>query len=88
MTYGEAFTVQPFNNLVVTQNLTGAQIKTTLEQSFIGCFGRTQATVILQVSAEHHTTRTTRPVPCGDRITAITRQRRPDRSRPRPTRWR
>ena len=27
VTYGEAFTVQPFNNLVVTQTLTGAQIK-------------------------------------------------------------
>jgi 5'-nucleotidase len=32
ITYGEAFTVQPFNNLVVTQTLTGAQIKDALEQ--------------------------------------------------------
>jgi 5'-nucleotidase len=71
ITYGEAFTVQPFNNLVVTQSLTGAQIKGTLEQSFIGCLGRTQATVILQASAEvHYTYDTTRA--CGDRITAIT----------------
>ncbi len=70
VTYGEAFTVQPFNNLVVTQDLTGAQIRSTLEQSFIGCLGRTQATVILQVSAgitySYDATRT-----CGDRITSV-----------------
>ena len=71
VTYGEAFTVQPFNNLVVTQSLTGAQIKGTLEQSFIGCFGRTQATVILQVSAEIHYTYNA-ALPCGSRITGIT----------------
>ena len=71
ITYGEAFTVQPFNNLVVTQSLTGAQIKSTLEQSWINCLGRTQATVILQVSAEiHYSYDATRA--CGDRITSIT----------------
>jgi len=71
VTYGEAFTVQPFNNLVVTQSLTGAQIRSTLEQSFIGCLGRTQGTVILQVSAEiHYSYDTTRA--CGDRITSVT----------------
>ena len=32
VTYGEAFTVQPFNNLVTTQTFTGAQIKDVLEQ--------------------------------------------------------
>ena len=32
VTYGEAFTVQPFNNLVTTQTFTGAQIKAVLEQ--------------------------------------------------------
>ena len=70
MTYGEAFTVQPFNNLVVTQSLTGAQIKSTLEQSWINCFGRTQATVILQVSAELHYSYDATHA-CGSRITAI-----------------
>jgi 5'-nucleotidase len=71
VTYGEAFTVQPFNNLVVTQSLTGAQIKGTLEQSWIDCFGRTQATVILQVSAELHYSYNA-ALPCGSRITSIT----------------
>ena len=87
MTYGEAFTVQPFNNLVVTQDLTGAQIKDTLEQSFIGCFGRTQATVILQVSAEFHytydTTLAVRQPDHGDHA-----QRRRRSIRPPRTRWR
>ena len=31
VTYGEAFTVQPFNNLVVTVTLTGAQLEEILE---------------------------------------------------------
>jgi 5'-nucleotidase len=50
ITYGEAFTVQPFNNLVVTQTLTGAQLKEVLEQQFVGFAGQT-AQRILQPSA-------------------------------------
>jgi 2',3'-cyclic-nucleotide 2'-phosphodiesterase (5'-nucleotidase family)/predicted AlkP superfamily pyrophosphatase or phosphodiesterase len=34
VTYGEAFTVQPFGNSMVTMTLTGAQIDTLLEQQF------------------------------------------------------
>ncbi|HEU5473288.1 MAG TPA: bifunctional metallophosphatase/5'-nucleotidase [Actinophytocola sp.] len=41
VTYGEAFTVQPFNNLVVTQTFTGAQLKEVLEQQFVGFGGQT-----------------------------------------------
>jgi 5'-nucleotidase len=37
VTYGEAFTVQPFGNSLVTMTLTGAQIKALLEQQFVGC---------------------------------------------------
>jgi 5'-nucleotidase len=37
VTYGEAFTVQPFGNSLVTMTLTGAQIHTLLEQQFTGC---------------------------------------------------
>jgi len=50
VTYGEAFTVQPFNNLVVTQTLTGQQLKDVLEQQFVGFGGQTTQR-ILQVSA-------------------------------------
>jgi 5'-nucleotidase len=49
VTYGEAFTVQPFGNSLVTMTLTGAQIDTLLEQQFVGC-GQA-ANRILQVSA-------------------------------------
>jgi 5'-nucleotidase len=50
VTYGECFTVQPFNNLVVTLTYTGAQLKAVLEQQFAGQAGQT-TTKILQVSA-------------------------------------
>lgn len=36
VTFGEAFTVQPFGNSLVTMTLTGAQIETMLEQQFCG----------------------------------------------------
>jgi 5'-nucleotidase len=49
VTYGECFTVQPFNNLVVTQTFTGAQLKDVLEQQFVGFAGQTTQR-ILQVS--------------------------------------
>jgi 5'-nucleotidase len=69
VTYGEAFTVQPFNNLVVTQTLTGAQLKDVLEQQFPGFSGQTVQRV-LQVSAgfsySYDTTR-----PAGQRVSAV-----------------
>lgn len=49
VSYGDAFTVQPFGNSLVTMTLTGSQIKTLLETQFIGCNGQTAAR-ILQVS--------------------------------------
>lgn len=36
VTYGAAFTVQPFNNYVISMDLTGAQIKTLLNQQWNG----------------------------------------------------
>ena len=49
VTYGDAFTVQPFGNSLVTVTLTAQQIKDLLEQQFVGCLGQgTQR--ILQVS--------------------------------------
>jgi 5'-nucleotidase len=50
VTYGNAFTVQPFGNSLVTMTLTQQQIKDLLEQQFAGCQGQT-ATRIMQVSA-------------------------------------
>ncbi len=48
ITYGEAFTVQPFNNLVTTQTFTGAQIKDVLEQQWPGT--HRSSLLFLQVS--------------------------------------
>ncbi|MBT9488275.1 MAG: bifunctional metallophosphatase/5'-nucleotidase [Rubrivivax sp.] len=49
VTYGEAFTVQPFGNSLVTMTVTAKQLKDLLEQQFVGCLGQgTQR--ILQVS--------------------------------------
>jgi 5'-nucleotidase len=49
VTYGDAFTVQPFGNSLVTLTLTGQQLKNLLEQQFVGCLGQT-AQRIMQVS--------------------------------------
>ncbi|MGQ0837359.1 bifunctional metallophosphatase/5'-nucleotidase [Actinokineospora sp.] len=69
VTYGECFTVQPFNNLVVTQAFTGAQLKEVLEQQFVG-FGGQTVQRILQVSAglsySYDTTRA-----AGDRVSGL-----------------
>lgn len=49
VTYGNAFTVQPFGNSLVTMTLTSQQLKDLLEQQFPGCQGQTTQR-ILQVS--------------------------------------
>jgi 5'-nucleotidase len=49
ITYGAAFAVQPFSNIVVTKTMTGAQIEQVLEQQFVTSAGGTR-TLILQVS--------------------------------------
>ena len=49
VTYGNAFTVQPFGNSLVTMMLTAQQLKDLLEQQFPGCKGQT-AQRVLQVS--------------------------------------
>ena len=53
VTYGAAFTVQPFNNFLVSMDMTGAQIKTLLEQQFSGV--NQQANKVLQVSGITYT---------------------------------
>ena len=55
ITYGEAFSVQPFSNIVTTKAYTGAQIDTILEQQFTVNSGATAGSArstILQPSAE------------------------------------
>jgi 5'-nucleotidase len=50
VTYGEAFTVQPFGNSLVTKTMTGDMLRHLLEQQFPGCGGQTVKR-ILQISS-------------------------------------
>ncbi|WP_155391438.1 bifunctional metallophosphatase/5'-nucleotidase [Catellatospora paridis] len=70
VTYGEAFTVQPFNNLVVTQSLTGAQLDAVLEQQFAGHAGQ-NTTKILQISAGFSYSYDS-TLPLGSRVSGLT----------------
>jgi 5'-nucleotidase len=46
VTYGNAFTVQPFGNSLVTLTLTAQQLKNLLEQQFVGCLGQTTQRIL------------------------------------------
>ncbi|MDR8407241.1 bifunctional metallophosphatase/5'-nucleotidase [Nonomuraea sp. 3-1Str] len=70
VTYGEAFTVQPFNNLMQVVTLTGAQLKTVLEQQFTGGPNNQAFTKILQPSANLTYTYST-SAPWGSKVSDI-----------------
>jgi 5'-nucleotidase len=53
VTYGAAFTVQPFNNYLVSMDMTGTQIKVLLEQQFSGV--NQQSNKVLQVAGITYT---------------------------------
>ena len=69
LTYGNAFTVQPFGNSLVTMTLTAQQIKDVLEQQFNGCNGQT-AQRIMQISNGLKYTWDSAGT-CGTRITYV-----------------
>lgn len=66
VTYGEAFAVQPFSNVMGVTSLTGAQIDALLEQQWTAAGEK-----ILQPSANLRST-IDRGRPVGDRVSAIT----------------
>lgn len=65
ITYGEAFTVQPFGNTLVTMSLKGSQVETLLEQQFCNPSGTSSR--ILQVS-EGFTYAFDPTAPCGSKV--------------------
>lgn len=70
ITYGEAFTVQPFGNNLVTLTLTGAQIDELLEQQFCNpSAGDPDSRRVLQVSDGLAYTWSA-SAPCGDKVDA------------------
>lgn len=54
VTYEEAFTVQPFNNIVATQTFTGAQLLDVFKDQWCGT--NSQPTVLLPSGTIHYTT--------------------------------
>jgi 5'-nucleotidase len=71
VTYGEAFAVQPFSNIMQTVTLTGAQLKTVLEQQWQPQPDGSVSVKMLQISASLHYTWSS-SAPIGSRITGIT----------------
>lgn len=70
VTYGEAFTTQPFGNTLMTITVTGAQIKTMLEQQWSLSNG-VEKTNLLQVSSSvAYSWDATKPI--GSRVVAST----------------
>jgi 5'-nucleotidase len=68
VTYGEAFTVQPFGNSLVTKTMTGDMIRRLLEQQFNGCQGQVLSSRFLQVSHTFRYEQDPAAAACEDRI--------------------
>jgi 5'-nucleotidase len=67
VTYGEAFTVQPFGNSLVTKTMTGETLRRLLEQQFPGCGGQAVQR-ILQVSNTFRYEQNAAAAACADKI--------------------
>ncbi|HET7579284.1 MAG TPA: 5'-nucleotidase C-terminal domain-containing protein [Bacillales bacterium] len=65
ITWGELYTILPFNDQLVKMTLTGSQIKQLLEQQWSGSYPK-----ILQISGLHYTW--DKGAPVGDKVVSIT----------------
>lgn len=70
VTYGNAFTVQPFGNSLVTLTLTATQLKSLLEQQFAGCMGQS-AQRVMQVSNGLRYSWSAAAAPCSKIVDAV-----------------
>ncbi|MPZ79300.1 MAG: bifunctional metallophosphatase/5'-nucleotidase [Actinophytocola sp.] len=71
VTYGEAFAVQPFSNIMQTVTLTGAQLKAVLEQQWQPQPDGSVTVRILQISSSLHYT-WSRSAAIGSKVSDIT----------------
>jgi 5'-nucleotidase len=71
VTYGEAFAVQPFSNIMQTLTLTGAQLKTVLEQQWQPQPDGSVQVRILQISSTLHYS-WSQSAPVGSKVSGIT----------------
>jgi 5'-nucleotidase len=67
VTYGEAFTVQPFGNSLVTKTMNGEEIRRLLEQQFTGCGGQISSKT-LQISSSFRYEQDPAATTCEGRI--------------------
>jgi 5'-nucleotidase len=72
VTYGEAFTAQPFGNSLVTLTLTAQQIKDLLEQQFAGCRGQLPTATRLLIPSAGLKVRWDGARACDQRIHSVT----------------
>jgi 5'-nucleotidase len=68
ITYGEAFTVQPFGNSLVTLTLSAAQLRELLEQQFAGCRGQSPSATRLMIPSAGFSYTWDGSEACGARI--------------------
>ncbi|MGA0609242.1 bifunctional metallophosphatase/5'-nucleotidase [Caldimonas sp. KR1-144] len=69
VTYGEAFTVQPFGNSLVTLTITAQNLKNVLEQQFAGCRGQANTRMLIPSAGFKYTWDSTKA--CDARITDV-----------------
>lgn len=72
VTYGEAFTTQPFGNSLVTMTLTAQQIKDVLEQQFAGCRGQLPTATRLMIPSAGFKYRWDGAKACDQRVYSVT----------------
>ncbi|MFO1274229.1 MAG: 5'-nucleotidase C-terminal domain-containing protein [Rubrivivax sp.] len=72
VTYGEAFTAQPFGNSLVTLTLTAQQIKDALEQQFAGCRGQLPTATRIMVPSAGFKYRWNGAKACDQRVHSVT----------------
>jgi len=69
VTYGEAFTIQPFGNSLVTKTMTGDMIRRLLQQQFFGCGGTAPTTHrFLQISSTFKYESAPAAAACADKV--------------------
>lgn len=71
VTYGEAFTVQPFGNSLVTMTLTAQDIKNVLEQQFAGCRGQSATATRVMIPSAGFRYRWDGAKACDARVTDV-----------------
>jgi len=72
VTYGEAFTTQPFGNSLVTLTLTAQDLKNVLEQQFAGCRGQAAAATRIMIPSNGFKYTWDGAKACDARISSVT----------------